>query len=214
MRSLQHRRREAVLKWSEDLITFDREDHPDHVPQPGSYPLVVAPLFKSKRVHKVLMDGGRGINMLYASTLDDMGTPRSALRLSTAPFHAVVPGMEALPIRQINLPITFGDVQNFRMETLTFEVVGFSGTYHAILGRPAYPKFMAVQNYTYMKQQIPGLKGIITVGPMYQQFNTHTSATLSAFSLLKQSSVREASHRASIRGPGFPRVVQASGLLF
>jgi hypothetical protein len=44
------------------------------------------------------MDGGSGINVFYASTLDDMGIPRSALRLSTAPFHGVVPGMEALPI--------------------------------------------------------------------------------------------------------------------
>jgi hypothetical protein len=27
----------SYLKWSENLITFDCEDHPDHVPQPGSY---------------------------------------------------------------------------------------------------------------------------------------------------------------------------------
>jgi hypothetical protein len=47
-------------------------------------------------------------------------------------------------------------------------VVGFSGTYHAILGRPAYAKFMAVPNYTYLKLKIPRLKGIITVGPTYQ----------------------------------------------
>jgi hypothetical protein len=65
----------SYLKWSEVPITFDRKDHPDHVPQPGSYPLVVAPLFKSKRIHKVLMDGGSGINVLYAYTLDDMGIP-------------------------------------------------------------------------------------------------------------------------------------------
>jgi hypothetical protein len=158
----------SYLKWSEVPITFDREDHPDHVPQPGSYPLVVAPLFKSKRVHKVLMDGGSGINVLYASTLDDMGIPRSQLRLSTAPFHGVIPGMEALPIGQIDLPVTFGDMRNFRTETLTFEVVGFSGTYHAILGRPTYMKFMAVPNYTYLKLKIPGPKGIITVGPTCQ----------------------------------------------
>jgi hypothetical protein len=59
-------------------------------------------------------------------------------------------------------------VWNFRTETLTFEVVGFSGTYHAILGRPAYAKFMAVPNYTYLKLKILGPKGIITVGPTYQ----------------------------------------------
>jgi hypothetical protein len=59
-------------------------------------------------------------------------------------------------------------VRNFRTETLTFEMVGFSRTYHAILGRPAYAKFMAVPNYTYLKLKIPSPKGIITVGPMYQ----------------------------------------------
>jgi hypothetical protein len=116
-----------------------------------------------------MMDGGSGINVLYASTLDDMGIPRSALRLSTAPFHGVVSGMKALPIRQINLSVTFGDMRNFRMETLTFEVVGFSGTYHAILGRPAYAKFMVMPNYTYLKLKILGPKGIITVGPTYQR---------------------------------------------
>jgi hypothetical protein len=77
--------------------------------------------------------------------------------------------MEALPIGRIDLPVTFGDVRNFRTETLTFEVVGFSGAYHAILGRSAYTKFMVVPNYTYLKLKIPGSKGIITVGPTYQR---------------------------------------------
>jgi hypothetical protein len=159
----------SYLKWSEVPITFDRKDHPDTVPQPRSYPLVVAPLFKSRRIQKVIMDGGSGINVLYASTLDEMGIPRSVLRPSTAPFHGVVPGIEALPLGQINLPVTFGDVRNFRTETLTFEVVGFSGTYHVILGRPAYAKFMVVPNYTYLKLKIPRPRGIITVGPTYQR---------------------------------------------
>jgi hypothetical protein len=87
---------------------------------------VVDPLFKSKQIHRVLMDGGSGINVLYVSTLDDMGIPRSKLWPSTAPFHRVIPGMEVLPIRQIDLPITFGDLRNFLTETLTFGVVGFS----------------------------------------------------------------------------------------
>jgi hypothetical protein len=71
------------------------------------------------------------------------------------------------PLGQIDLLITFGDVRNFRIEILTFEVVGFSGTYHAILGTSAYAKFMVVPNYTYLKLKIPGPKGIITVGPTY-----------------------------------------------
>jgi hypothetical protein len=77
--------------------------------------------------------------------------------------------METLPIGQIDLPVTFGDMRNFHIETLTFEVVGFSGMYHTILGRLAYAKFMAVPNYTYLKLKIPSPKGIITVGPTYQR---------------------------------------------
>ena len=32
------------LNWSREAITFDREDHPNYVPNPGQYPLVVDPI--------------------------------------------------------------------------------------------------------------------------------------------------------------------------
>ena len=35
---------------------------------------------------------------------------------------------------------------NFHKKVLTFEVVGFQGAYHAILGRPCYAKFMEIPN--------------------------------------------------------------------
>jgi hypothetical protein len=56
------------------------------------------------------MDGGSRINVHYASTLDNMGISRSQLRLSTAPFHRVIPGMEALLIGKIDLPVRIGDM--------------------------------------------------------------------------------------------------------
>ena len=34
----------SYLDWSEDTISFGREDHPDYVPHPGRYPLVVDPI--------------------------------------------------------------------------------------------------------------------------------------------------------------------------
>ena len=70
---------------------------------------------------------------------------------------------------QIDLPITFGTPTNYRMKTLTFEVVRFHGTYHAILGRPCYVKFMAVPNYTYLKLKMPGPCGIITISTSFQR---------------------------------------------
>jgi hypothetical protein len=54
-------------------------------------PLVVDPIVSNKRLTKVLMDGGSGLNILYVDTLDAMGIDRSRLRPSGAPFHSIVP---------------------------------------------------------------------------------------------------------------------------
>jgi hypothetical protein len=79
-------------------------------------------------------------------------------------FHGVTPGKRVQPLGQIDLPVWFGTPDNFRKETLTFEVVGFRGAYHAILGRPCYAKFMVVPNYTYLKMKMPMPNDVITVG--------------------------------------------------
>jgi hypothetical protein len=71
------------------------------------------------------------------------------------------------PLGKIDLPICFGTPTNLRREVLTFEVVRFQGTYHAVLGRPCYAKFMAILNYTYLKLKIHGPACVIIVGPMY-----------------------------------------------
>ena len=96
--------------------------------------------------------------------------------------------MKAYPVGNIDLPITFGSKANFRTETLMFEVVDWKGAYHAILGRPAYVKFMAVPNYTYLKLKLPGPNGVITMSGSFEQayvssreyYNLATTAANSA----------------------------------
>jgi hypothetical protein len=63
----------SFLDWSEDAITFSREDHPNRIPNPGQYPLVVDPVIGNARFSKVLMDGGSSLNILYAHTLRLLG---------------------------------------------------------------------------------------------------------------------------------------------
>jgi hypothetical protein len=67
------------LDWSEVAITFDRDDHPDYVPNPRVYPLVVDPIIANTRLTKVLMDGGSSLNIIYAQTLDLLGITRMHL---------------------------------------------------------------------------------------------------------------------------------------
>jgi hypothetical protein len=112
------------LDCSEVAITFDRDDHRDYVPNPGVYQLVVDPIIANTRLTKVLMDGGRSLNIIYAQTLDLLGITRTRLQPKVGGFHGVVAGKRAEPIGWVDLPICFGTPTNFRKETLTFKVVG------------------------------------------------------------------------------------------
>ena len=92
------------------------------------------PIIGNTRFSKVLMDGGSSLNILYAHTLQLMGIGLDRLRPSVSLFHGIAPGKRVQPLGQIDLPVCFGTPANFRKEILTFEVVGFRGAYHTILG--------------------------------------------------------------------------------
>jgi hypothetical protein len=158
----------VYLDWSDKPITFDQGDHPDRVPSRGKYPLIVDPVIGNVRLTKVLMDGGSSLNIIYVETLGLLQIDISTIRASAAPFHGIIPGKRVQPLGQLDLPVCFETPSNFRKETLTFEVVGFRGTYHAVLGRPCYTKFMVVPNYTYLKLKMSGPNGVITVGSTYR----------------------------------------------
>jgi hypothetical protein len=138
------------------------------VPSPGRYPLVVDPVIGNARLTKVLMDGGSSLNIIYAETLGLLEIDLSMIQAGAAPFHRIVLEKRVLPLGQLDLPVCFGTPSNFRRETLTFKVVRFRGTYHAMLGRPCYAKFMVIPNYTYLKLKMSDPNGVITVGSTYR----------------------------------------------
>jgi hypothetical protein len=148
------------LKWSEVPITFNRSDHPDLVPKPGWYPLIVSPIIKDVKLNRVLVDGGSSLNL---KTFNQMGLSRSTLRPSRAPFHKIVPGAAATPVSQITLPVTFRTQENFCTKNLQFEVADFETTYIAFLGRSALTKFMAIPHYAYLVLKMLGPHGVIFI---------------------------------------------------
>jgi hypothetical protein len=129
----------SFLDWSEDAITFSREDHPNRIPNPSQYPLVVDPVIGNARFSKVLMDGGSSLNIFYTHTLRLLGIGLDHLRPSTTPFHGVAPGKRVQPLGQIDLPVWFDTPDNYHKETLTFEVVGSGARTTPYSGGPATP---------------------------------------------------------------------------
>ena len=52
---------------------------------------------------------------------------------------------------------------NYRVEHMNFYVADFNTTYHAILGRPAMAKFMAIPHYAHLVLKMPSPIGVLTL---------------------------------------------------
>jgi hypothetical protein len=135
----------------EQPIEFNREDHPIIVPQPSNVHLVLKAQIGVHDMERVFMDVGSGIKTLRA-----MHISLEFLKLTDCSFHGIILGSANYPFGQISLDVWFGNRQNYRREKLDFEVMDWPSQYHAILGRPAFSRFMAVPHYTYLVLKMPG----------------------------------------------------------
>jgi hypothetical protein len=127
----------------------------------------------------VLIDGGSGLNDFFTKTLKKMKLDIThMLTNSTSPFYGIVPGNAAIPLGSVVLPVTFGETrENYRTEYIKCEVADFETSYHAILGRPAITKFMAVPHYTYLVLKMPSPAGVLSLqGDLKISFDCDTEA--------------------------------------
>jgi hypothetical protein len=74
---------------------------------------------------KVFMDGGSGLNLIFASTVKAMGIAPDMLQEYDTCFHGITPTLPAYPLGKISLNVVFGKPDNYRRERLEFEVVNW-----------------------------------------------------------------------------------------
>jgi hypothetical protein len=153
------------LRWLEVPITFSRMDQWTSFFKPGHFPLVLKHVVAGSKLNKVLIDGGSGLNILCTKTLKKMKLDiADILTKSASPFYGIVLGNATIPLGLVVLPATFWETrENYRTEYIKFEVADFETSYHAILGRPAIAKFMAVPHYTYLVLKMPSPAGVLTL---------------------------------------------------
>jgi hypothetical protein len=167
------------LRWSQVPITFSHTDQWTSFSETGRFPLVLKPVVAGSRLNKVLIDGGSGLNVLFTKTLKKMKLDIThMLTKSTLPFYSIVPGNTTIPLGSVVLPVTFGETrENYRTESIKFEVADFETSYHAIISRPAIAKFMAVPHYTYLALKMPSPAGVLSLqGDLKISFNCDTEA--------------------------------------
>jgi hypothetical protein len=72
-------------------------------------------------------------------------------------------GKPIKPFGKVSLPVSFGDLDNARIETLTFDVVDIYHPYLAIFDRGFMNKFDTVIRQQFLCMKIPAPKVVITV---------------------------------------------------
>jgi hypothetical protein len=123
------------LKWSTSKISFDKEDHPISTKAVGTIPPLCTPTINNIAVNRTLIDGGAGLNIISIEVFEKMQVPYHRL-MPTRPFFGVTEG-STTPIGQVLLPVTFGTRDDYRTESLDFDVAYIALPYNAILGYPA-----------------------------------------------------------------------------
>jgi hypothetical protein len=124
------------LWWSEVPITFSREDHSEAITRPKWYPMVLNHMIRNLGLDKMVLDGGSGLDILFASTLNELGLFPLDLNPTDKPFFGIVPGDTSVPLGEIFLLVTFGTIKNYHTEYVCFVVADYKTTYYSILGRP------------------------------------------------------------------------------
>jgi hypothetical protein len=133
------------MKWSTSKIGFDEEDHPISTKTMCTIPLLCTPTINNISVNRTLVDGGAGLNIISIEVFEKMQVPYHRLML-TQPFFGVTEG-STMPIGQVHLPVTFGTRDNYRTESLDFDVAYIVLPYNAILGYPALARFMEATHH-------------------------------------------------------------------
>ncbi|KAK1648311.1 hypothetical protein QYE76_066116 [Lolium multiflorum] len=180
----------AEVQEAEEAADVEAEQagaRPTKSPQPDPAPPNNDPEagYKRARKHRPRGKGGKGKNK---DKEEDSSEAMDEATLRRNPRRANSLG-------SIKLPVAFGDVNNYREEMITFEVVPFKSSYHVIFGRPTYHKFHARACYIYNKLKIR----VLTVGSPYPEI-TRKLGSEEGEAAFAESVISERSCKATSRG--------------
>jgi hypothetical protein len=148
-------------KWVETLIGFNSSDCPKSMASAGQLPLLVSLTISNVKLYHILIDEGEALNLISLAAFKKLQIPMGKLQPSH-PFSEVGPVSVTL-CGCISLPVTFGTAENFRTESILFDVAEVSLPFNTILGRPSLYQFMTVAHYGYLVLKMPSSNGILKI---------------------------------------------------
>ena len=111
--------------------------------------LVIKVVVANKTIHRVLVDNGCSVDIIFAPAFDKMGIGREKLKLVNAYLRGFS-GERVLPLRSIQLVLTLGDLPCQATTIVRFPIVDAPSAYNMLLGRPSLNTIRAIPSAYHM----------------------------------------------------------------
>ena len=134
-------------------ITFSNSDL-EGCQHPHDDPLVIRAVVANKTIHRVLVDNGSSIDIIFASTFDEMGIGRKKLELVSTHLRGFS-GKKVLPLGSIQLVLTLGHPPCQATTTVRFLIVDAPSSYNMLLGKPSLNAIKVIPSTYHMMIKFP-----------------------------------------------------------
>ncbi|XP_075636719.1 uncharacterized protein LOC142608953 [Castanea sativa] len=135
------------------IVGFSEEDA-RRLHHPHNDALVVSIRVGDDNTHRVLVDNGSSVDILYYSAFQQMRIERGRLISINAALIGFG-GMKVYPVRAVTLLVTIGDYPQQITKDVTFLIVNCSSAYNAIIGRPTLNSWKAVTSTYHLMIKFP-----------------------------------------------------------
>ena len=151
----------SKLPRMDTTITFSDSDL-EGCQHPHDDPLVVRAIVANTTVHRVFVDNGSSVDIIFASDFDKMGIGRE--KLEPVNTHLCgFSGEKVLPLGSIQLVLTLGEPPCQATTTTRFLIVDAPSAYNMLLGRPSLNAIKAIPSAYHMIVKFPTVNGVGTV---------------------------------------------------
>jgi len=149
-----------------DLV-FTKADQEDVVPHDND-PMVISAVTAGRKVHRVLVDQGSSVDVMFCMTFNKLQLSPDMLR----PYGGCLYGFAGGQVEvrgYLELRTTFTDGTTSRTESIRYLVVNASSAYNMLLGRPTLNRLGKVASTRHMKMKLPDLTGKVITIKSYQK---------------------------------------------
>ena len=139
-------------------ITFSDRDA-CHVSHSHCDPLVIMAMVANNHVHRILVDNGSSVDILYYQSFQRMGLKVSDLKPSPNLIYDFT-GDFVTPMGVISLPMTLGEYLRQSCVMIDFLVIDQPLAFNAVLGRPSLKELRAITSTYHLLMKFPTPKGV------------------------------------------------------